>query len=143
MFCPKITVVNVKDFLPSSRSLGFTKTIFNEVNGYPETSYTAEDTLFDVNLFNKTDEIVFAENAVVYWELPVDFNEMMLKVYNYGYGEGVQRLFIFKYFIRMSLLIFPFPLLLLCLLKKKKIISYPMYAAQTYGFIKGFFKVRF
>jgi glycosyltransferase involved in cell wall biosynthesis len=145
VFCPEVKVDNAKDFLPSSRSLGFKKYLWEAAGGYPETSYTAEDTLFDIKLFELTDNVVFCKEAIVYWELPIDFKDTMNKVYNYGVGEGMQKLFLYKYLIRFFLIIFPLPLLILVLLRRKKIITYPMYVAQVSGFVNGFlssFKVK-
>ncbi len=137
VFCPEVKVDNAKDFLPSSRSLGFKKSLWEAAGGYPETSYTAEDTLFDIKIFELTDNVVFCREAIVYWELPSSFKETMKKVFNYGVGEGMQRLFLYKYLIRFFLIIFPLPLLILVLLGRKKLITYPMYVAQVSGFFNG------
>jgi len=137
IFCPPIENIDIKKFLPSSRSLGFKKFLWEAVNGYPENSYTAEDTLFDLNIFALTDKIVFNEKAYVYWDVPKDNHELRTKLYQYGYGEGQQKIFLVKNFLRLALLIF-FPLLLLLIVTgKKKPIVFKFYFYQTKGFIKG------
>ncbi len=137
IFCPPIEKINTQKFLPSSRSLGFKKKLWREAGGYPENSYTAEDTLFDLKIFSLTDNIVFNEKAFVYWEVPKDNNELVTKLYQYGYGEGQQKIFLMKNFLRLSLLIF-FPILLLLILAgKKKSSVFKFYFYQVKGFIKG------
>lgn len=138
IFCPSIDKIDKKKFLPSSRSLGFKKKLWEEVGGYPETSYTAEDTLFDIKIFRIAENIVMNENAFVYWEVPKDDDELIKKLYQYGYGEGQQKIFLFKNFMRLFLLI-SFPILVfLILIGKKKFFVFKFYFYQSKGFIKGF-----
>jgi glycosyltransferase involved in cell wall biosynthesis len=138
IFCPSVKSINKNNFLPSSRSLGFKKYLWKKVEGYPENSYTAEDTLFDLKIFALTNKIVFNEKAFVYWEVPKDNNELVTKLYQYGYGEGQQKIFLMKNFLRLSFLIF-FPILLLLILAgKKKPSVFKFYFYQIKGFIKGF-----
>ena len=102
IFCPSISKINKETFLPSSRSLGFKKEIWKQVKGYPEDSYTAEDTLFDIRIFKITQNIVFNEKAFVYWNIPENKAELIHKLYEYGFGEGQQKIFIYKYLVRIS-----------------------------------------
>lgn len=138
VFCPNIVVTDPKKFLPSSRSLGIRKDIWRRVGGYPLNSYTAEDTKFDLLMYEITDKICFAEKAVVYWELPKNFGELWRKTFNYGVGDGIQRVSLHRYLFRAITIVFPFPFLLMVVLGEKKLIGYPMYIAQVYGFLKGF-----
>ncbi|MDD2947527.1 MAG: glycosyltransferase [Rugosibacter sp.] len=140
IFCPKISVVNPKYFLPSSRSLGVKKEIWRRVGGYPLNSYTAEDTKFDLLMFDITDKVFFAERAIVYWELPKSYGELWRKTYNYGVGDGIQRLSLFKYFFRACMVVFPLPYLILVAMRKKKLIGYMIYVAQVSGFVIGVVK---
>lgn len=137
IFCPPITKINMQKFLPSSRSLGFKKKLWDEVGGYPENSYTAEDTLFDLKIFKLTKNIVFTDKAYVYWEVPKDNDELVKKLYQYGYGEGQQKIFLLKNIARIFLLIF-FPLLaVLVLTGKRKKSVFKFYYHQSRGFLKG------
>ncbi|WP_103866241.1 glycosyltransferase [Aquimarina sp. I32.4] len=139
IFCPPINKINKKTFLPSSRSLGFKKWLWKKVGGYPENSYTAEDTLFDIKIFKLTDNIVFNEKAFVYWDVPFDKEELNKKLFEYGFGEGRLRIFLFHYIMRLALLIcFPI-LLLLILLKYKNIMTFRFYYYQLKGYIKGYY----
>ncbi|MEZ8375761.1 glycosyltransferase [Vibrio cyclitrophicus] len=144
VFCKNITSLdssNPKSFEPSSRSFGFKKELWLEAGRYPENSYTAEDTKFVRNLFQLTDNVYLAKNAVVFWDVPRDFKELCTKVQNYGFGDGVQRLDLFKYFVRLSaLILFPISFVAL-ILTKRKLITLPIYFYQVKGFIKGVLNV--
>ncbi|MCI0543439.1 MAG: glycosyltransferase, partial [Actinobacteria bacterium] len=70
-----LTMVYVREeaerhFVPSARSLGFTREVFDEVGGFPEGLQFAEDTLFAERLFGRGYTPVFAADAVVEWEPP-------------------------------------------------------------------------
>lgn len=138
VFCPPLEKINPSNFLPSSRSLGFKKELWRKVKGYPENSFTAEDTLFDLKIFKHAKNIIFNPQAFVYWNIPENKEELKTKLYNYGYGEGVQKLFFYKYLLRFVLLLF-FPVLLLLIifrLKTKYVFSFYYY--QLKGYIKGY-----
>lgn len=140
IFCKDISALEIKDnksFEPSSRSFGFKKSIWFSVGGYPENSYTAEDTKFVRNIFEVTDNIYVAKDAIVYWDIPKDFKELRSKLINYGIGDGMQRLDKLKYFLRfVALILFPVTVIYL-LLRKKKLITIPMYFFQVYGYFRG------
>lgn len=138
VFCPSIDKIDKNNFLPSSRSLGFKKKLWKEVGGYPENSYTAEDTFFDMKIFKLAKNIIMNEKAFVYWEVPKDNDELIKKLYQYGYGEGQQKIFLMKNFLRLSLLIFSPILLLFILASKKKPSVFKFYFYQVKGFINGF-----
>ena len=88
-------------FLPSSRSIGFTKTIWSAVGGYPENSYTAEDTLFALKC-SKYEDFAPVDFGFVEWLLPTD-EELALKIQNYAKGDKIQGLFVRKYFLKAVL----------------------------------------
>lgn len=90
-------------FLPSSRSIGFKKKCWVSINGYPENSYTAEDTKFALNLIEKFGPFYKEIRAIVYWILPENENELKNKVINYGKGDKKQKLFKKKYLIKYLL----------------------------------------
>ncbi|MBT1728451.1 glycosyltransferase [Enterobacter quasimori] len=138
IFCPTLPPdMPAKSFLPSSRSLGFEKKIWERAGGYPEDSYTAEDTVFILRAFEQTERVKIAHNAFVYWDLPVDFNELKSKLINYGIGDGYHRLDKKKYFARMvALILFPITVPVM-LLKGKKLIALPMYYYMLNGYVKG------
>jgi len=139
MFCPTISVNNPKDFLPSSRSLAFKKKIWIQVGGYPTNSYTGEDTKFDLEMFKVTDAVTFNEKAIVYWDLPKNWREMIIKVFNYGVGDGQQLNFFATYILRLIVVIFPPLFIIAMIVGGKKAIAYLVYIAQVLGYSKGVF----
>lgn len=90
-------------FLPSSRSIAFKKECWETVNGYPENSYTAEDTLFAIRLRENFGDFYKEKNAIVYWDLPKDVDELKSKLINYSIGDRIQGLDKWKYFVKKTL----------------------------------------
>lgn len=79
-----------KDFMPSARSMAFTKTIWKKAGGFPEDlNDTAEDTVFNLNLLNAGAKFVTAKNAIVDWEMPDSIKKFYLKIKNYAKGDAV------------------------------------------------------
>lgn len=123
------------DFLPSSRSFAFKKKCWEAVGGYPEETYTAEDTYFDLKLLEKKYKMLRAPMAIVYWKIAKNENDLRKKLYNYGYGEGVLHLFRFRYIFRLFSLIVPiYPLISSSGLS----ICYKFYFYQVWGYLSGF-----
>ena len=110
-FMPSLKKINKDKFLPSSRNVAFTKSVWKKAGKYPEKTYTAEDTLFDLNLKKIGAKFYFAQNAVVNWELPKSPDEARKKLYSYYYGDGQNKLFFNKFLLRILLLIFPIRIL--------------------------------
>ncbi|MCK9410598.1 MAG: glycosyltransferase [Bacteriovoracaceae bacterium] len=88
---PPVSTVDPKTFLPSSRSIAFRKELWKTVGGYPELTYTAEDTLFDLKIRQVTQAIIFNEKAVVFWRMRPNLFVFIRMNYRYGFGEGVCR----------------------------------------------------
>ncbi len=77
------------DFLPSARSMAFTKTIFKKVGGFPENlNDTAEDSVFNINLINAGAKFVVAKKAIVDWKMPESIYDFGLKIYRYAKGDA-------------------------------------------------------
>ena len=138
IFMKKLSSINEKNFLPSSRSIAFKKECWQKVSGYPENTYTAEDTKFDINLKDKKCKFVFIKNAFVYWDCPASFIEAKNKHTMYSIGDGEQRILKFKYLRKFIILIFPL------ILFKNKIVNlkdfYLRYALNYHelkGYIRG------
>lgn len=78
-----------KNFMPSARSMAFTKTIWKKAGGFPETlNGTAEDTLFNVNLIKAGAVFTHVKNAVVEWGTPSSIKNYYLKIKNYAEGDA-------------------------------------------------------
>jgi glycosyltransferase involved in cell wall biosynthesis len=89
---PPLSSVNRETFLPSSRSVAFRRSLWETVGGYPEVSYTAEDTLFDLQVRRVTGAVVFADRAVVFWRMRPSIGVFLRMNYRYGFGEGHSRI---------------------------------------------------
>lgn len=73
---------------PSSRSIAFKKECWSKVGGYPEHLKTAEDTLFDIKLYEANFRVTFKRSAKVYWEPRQNYRQLFKQQYNYEYGDG-------------------------------------------------------
>ncbi|MCG0275503.1 MAG: glycosyltransferase [Thermosediminibacteraceae bacterium] len=77
------------NFLPSSRSVAFTKTLWQRVGGYPEWLPWGEDTLFDRLCLKAGARYVVVADAVVYWEVRSSFRDAMKQYFRYAFGDGL------------------------------------------------------
>jgi glycosyltransferase involved in cell wall biosynthesis len=80
-------------FLPSSRSVAYKKKAWERAGGYPEWLYTAEDTLFDLNLKKAGCKFSFAGDAVVFWRVRPTLAKYAKAIYLYARGDGQAGLF--------------------------------------------------
>lgn len=112
---PKLKMVlkNPDKFLPSSRSIAFKKKCWEKVGGYPKWLYTAEDTLFDLNLKKKDCKFAFAPDAVVYWRVRSNSKDVFKQYYLYAKGDGRAGIFVRKYLKHNLIYLLGFTLLLL------------------------------
>ncbi|MDX1535016.1 MAG: glycosyltransferase, partial [Thermoplasmata archaeon] len=62
--------VDPDTFLPSSRSIAFTRSAWEAVGGYPEAYAKNEDTVFDIELRRAGLRFAFAPDAVARWRPP-------------------------------------------------------------------------
>jgi glycosyltransferase involved in cell wall biosynthesis len=77
-----------EDWPPSSRSQAFRKEAWEEVGGYPEDLYTAEDTEFNRKLKESGAEYRIARDAFVYWEMRDSLKEVWDQYRLYGKGDA-------------------------------------------------------
>jgi len=89
-----LDAVDPATFLPSSRSVAFTKAVWQDVGGYPEIALAAEDTIFDLAVRERTSAIGFAPDAVVYWRLRPNLSTYANLIYRYGFGDGFCRILV-------------------------------------------------
>lgn len=78
-----------ENFMPSARSMAFTKTIWKKAGGFPEKlGDTAEDTVFNLNLIKAGAKFVVSQNAIVDWQMPTSIKNFYLKIKNYARGDA-------------------------------------------------------
>lgn len=80
--------VDPETFLPSARSMAFTRTRWRRAGGFPESLQFAEDTLFDQRMIEAGGRPVFAPDAVVRWEPPPGLRSLARTLYRWGHGDG-------------------------------------------------------
>ncbi len=84
---PKLKRVNAERFMPSSRSIAFTKKIWKTVGGYPEHLYNAEDTLFNKRMLSAGAKMKFVPEAIVHWTPRSSLRKLAKQFYNYRKGD--------------------------------------------------------
>lgn len=77
---------NESTFLPSSRSLAFTKAAWEHVGRYPEHLSTCEDLVFAKNLKNK-EKMVVRKQALVYWQQAEGMRSFFRQIAGYAQGD--------------------------------------------------------
>ncbi|MFB6203063.1 MAG: glycosyltransferase, partial [Candidatus Nanohaloarchaea archaeon] len=75
-----------EDWPPSSRSQAFKRKAWEEVGGYPEDLYTAEDTEYNRRLKEAGFNYRIARDAFVYWEMRDSLKEVWDQYKLYGKG---------------------------------------------------------
>lgn len=75
-----------KTFLPSSRSVAFTKKAWQKAGGYPEHLRWNEDIVFAKNLSEKT-KMLATKKAFVYWHLAADLETYFNQIRKYAKGD--------------------------------------------------------
>jgi cellulose synthase/poly-beta-1,6-N-acetylglucosamine synthase-like glycosyltransferase len=75
-------------FLPSARSMAFTKEAWRSVGGFPEHVDFAEDTLFGEKLRAAGHRPVVVLDAVVLWVPPSNFGSLARTTYRWGAGDA-------------------------------------------------------
>lgn len=78
---------NTETFLPSSRSVAFTKTIWQQVEGYPEHLAYCEDLIFAEKLKKAAQHWVVEPEAKVRWSYPKTVRELQDRVFHYALGD--------------------------------------------------------
>jgi glycosyltransferase involved in cell wall biosynthesis len=86
---PALENMKPQDFIPSSRSLAFTKDAWTKAGGYPEwLTLTGEDTYFALELKRFCAHWAFVPDAVVEWEVPLTWMQFWRKAFYWSVGNG-------------------------------------------------------
>lgn len=103
---PVVKRINPQDFVPSSRSIAFTKQAWQAAGGYPEwLTLTGEDTFFDRELKRHGGVWAFVPEARVEWHAPDNFVEYCRKVFRWAQGDGESGLhasFYWRYVLQVT-----------------------------------------
>ena len=110
---PALGEIDAAKFLPSSRSVAFWKTVWEEVGGYPEWLNYSEDVVFDLRVREKFGPFAFTPQATVYFRPRGSLGVFAQQYYNYAMGDGRAGLFPHIHFIRYFSYLVVLPLLIL------------------------------
>lgn len=80
-----------EDFLPSSRSVAFKKTLWEKAGQYPEWLKWGEDTLFDKLCLAAGARYSIAADAIVHWEVRRTLRAVIQQFRQYAYGDALAR----------------------------------------------------
>lgn len=75
-------------FLASSRSFAFKKSVWSKVGGYPENMNYCEDLVFDQKIRLSGFKFLFAPKAIVYWPQQKNLVNVFKQFFNYANGDG-------------------------------------------------------
>ncbi|NIO48831.1 MAG: glycosyltransferase, partial [Candidatus Aminicenantes bacterium] len=82
------SLASSQNFLPSTRSMAFRKSVFEKIGGFSEDLDRAgEDTLFNYQAKKMGVNFYFSKNAIVDWEVPSNLKEAFKKFFYYAKGD--------------------------------------------------------
>jgi len=110
---PVLADIRPEKFLPSSRSVAFTRQAWEQVNGYPEWLDYCEDLVFDFKLREKVGPFAFAPRAIAYFRPRPNLTAFARQYYHYARGDGKADLWRKRHAIRYATYLVAGPLLLL------------------------------
>ncbi len=99
---PLLNEIQPDQFLPSSRSIAFTKHAWASVGGYPEWLDYCEDLVFDLDLKANGAVFAFAPSAVVAWDARPGLTAFFRQYYRYARGDGKASLWPKRHLVRYA-----------------------------------------
>jgi hypothetical protein len=97
---PQLDDIQPEKFLPSSRSVAFTKAAWQAVGGYPEWLDYCEDLVFDFALLEKYRPFAFAPEALAFFRPRGSLKSFCKQYYRYARGDGKADLWLKRHVIR-------------------------------------------
>lgn len=99
---PEVGEIDPAVFLPSSRSVAFTKEAWQEVGGYPEWLDYCEDLVFDMDLKKAGCTFAWAPGALAHFRPRPTLTSFFRQYYHYARGDGKANLWRKRHAIRYS-----------------------------------------
>ena len=109
---PDLADVDPATFLPSSRSVAFTRQAWRRVGGYPEWLDYCEDLVFDLRLRAAGCRFAFAPRAVAHFRPRSSLGAFFRQYYRYARGDGKADLWRKRHAIRYATYLLGVPALL-------------------------------
>jgi len=97
---PRLDELGAGTFLPSSRSVAFTKIAWNSVGGYPEWLDYCEDLVFDLALRRQGAVFALAKGAVAHFRPRASLRAFARQYYRYARGDGKADLWRLRHAVR-------------------------------------------
>jgi glycosyltransferase involved in cell wall biosynthesis len=110
---PTLSEIDPDHFLPSSRSVAFTKAAWQASGGYPEWLDYCEDLIFDFRLRDLFGPFTFAPQALVHFRPRSNLRSFFRQYYRYARGDGKADLWRKRHAIRYLTYLVAAPLLLI------------------------------
>ncbi len=109
---PAVEDINPQRFLPSSRSVAFTKAAWAAAGGYPEWLDYCEDLIFDFRLREVAGPFAWAPEAVAHFRPRGTLQAFFKQYYRYARGDGKADLWRLRHAIRYATYLVALPVLL-------------------------------
>ncbi len=109
---PALSDINPDRFLPSSRSVAFTRAAWKASGGYPEWLDYCEDLIFDFRLRDLYHRFAFAPRAVVHFRPRRSLRSFFRQYYQYARGDGKADLWRKRHAVRYLSYLVAAPMLL-------------------------------
>ncbi|HEX2914102.1 MAG TPA: glycosyltransferase [Chloroflexia bacterium] len=97
---PSVEEIEPDKFLPSSRSVAFTKSAWRAAGGYPEWLDYCEDLIFDINLKNHVKTFAWKPQALALFAPRRSLGAFWTQYYRYARGDGKADLFLKRHLLR-------------------------------------------
>jgi hypothetical protein len=110
---PLVDDVDPSRFLPSSRSVAFTRSAFDCSQGYPEWLDYCEDLIFDFRLIACCGGFAWAPGAVAHFQPRASLRSFFKQYYRYARGDGKADLWRKRHLVRYATYLIALPALLL------------------------------
>jgi len=99
---PNIEEIDPTSFLPSSRSVAFTKEAWQRVAGYPEWLDYCEDLIFNFKLRRAGYRFAWAPKAIVHFRPRRSLGDFFHQYYRYARGDGKANLWFWRHLARYT-----------------------------------------
>jgi glycosyltransferase involved in cell wall biosynthesis len=99
---PVAAEIRPEKFLPSSRSVAFTRRAWQQAGGYPEWLDYCEDLIFDLNLKEKGFSFAWQPSALAHFAPRRSLKAFWLQYYRYARGDGKANLFFKRHLLRYA-----------------------------------------
>ena len=109
---PLVEEINPQTFLPSSRSVAFSRGAFEDSGGYPEWLDYSEDLLFDFGLIDSCGGFAWTPDATVHFRPRSSLRKFFRQYYLYARGDGKADLWRKRHLVRYLTYLVALPILL-------------------------------